>query len=364
MPRKVLARRNAAACSIVLLGAINIIGGGGCEQPSQNATTVRDTAIQGYEQKHLAPASQSAEAPKEQPPTGRPIAFVNDAPIDRAVLVQLLLEGRGLNLLQQMMLREAARQEAGRQGLAATPEDVNHEYDLTLQAARYDGKDVEKLTPARRDQLIEEWTRSRGVTRQELAVAMERQAHLRKLAQGRVKISGEMLQQEYKRAHGEKVEVRHIQLAASRAWEQVKQRLDNGEDFAVLVRDYSQNVLSREKNGLLPPFSADDSTVPAAFAKAAFALEVGQVSNPIEVEGSFHVLKLERRIPPDNVSFEQAREELQENLLARLVAQEMDRLAGELLMRAKLRIEDPTLREQYKKRQKAGEITGPPLSGQ
>jgi foldase protein PrsA len=193
---------------------------------------------------------------------------------------------------------------------------------------------------------------------------MARQAHLRKLAETQVKIDDEMLQKEFKRVHGEKVEVRHIQLAAPRAWDELKRRLDAGENFMLLVHDFSQNALSRDKNGLLPPFSADDPTVPAEMVKAAFALQPGQASNPIEVEGSLHVLKLERKIPADDVTFDQVKEELRHNLNARLVAQEMERLGGDLLMKTRLRIEDQTLRDQYKKRHAAKEIVGPALTGQ
>ncbi|HVP10818.1 MAG TPA: peptidyl-prolyl cis-trans isomerase [Phycisphaerae bacterium] len=336
----------------------------GCERPNQSATTVHDTVVQNYEHNRPAAASQPAEAANGAARAGRPIAFVNDVPIERAMFIQLLMEGRGLSLLQQLFLREAARQETQRLGLTVTAEDIDHEYDLTLQAAQYDGKDVEKLTPARREQLIDDWTRTRGVTRPELGIAMARQAHLRKIAEKGVKIDDAMLQNEFKRVHGEKVEVRHIQLASPRAWEDLKRRLDAGENFMLLVHDFSQNALSRDKNGLLPPFTADDPTVPAELAKAAFALEPGQVSNPVEAEGSLHVLKLERRIPADDVTFDQVKEELKYNLTARLVAQEMERLGGELLMRARLRIEDQMLREQYKKQYVAGEIFGPALSGQ
>ena len=334
-----------------------------CHEPNQKVTSVHETVAAGYEQKQPA-ATQPAEAANGPARPGRPVAFVNDVPIERTVLIQLLIEGRGLDLLQQIVLREAARQETHRLGITVTADDIDHEYDLTLQAAQFDGKDVEKLTPARREQLIEEWTRSRGVARPELAVAMARQAHLRKLAEKQVKINDEMLQKEFKRVHGEKVEVRHIQLAAPRAWDELKRRLDAGENFMLLVHDFSQNALSRDKNGLLPPFSADDPTVPADLVKAAFALKPGEVSNPIEAEGSLHVLKLERKIPADDVTFDQVKEELRYNLNARLMAQEMERLGSDLLMKAKLRIEDQTLREQYKKRHAAGEIVGPALIGQ
>jgi parvulin-like peptidyl-prolyl isomerase len=352
---------------------------GACHRPSQTETP---TVSRRLAQRHdpadaTAPDEGRASAkegdnpkseirnPQQSPPSNSPaVAIVNDVPIGRRAFIRQLTESRGLPLLQQLILREAVRQEARRRGLTVTDEDVDHEYDLTLQAARFDGDDPEKLTPARREQLIGEWTQTRGVTRRELAIAMQRQACLRKLAAGSVQITEDMLPPEYDRVYGEKVQVRHIQLAARRVWNQVRLRLDRGEDFEDLVADYSQNRLSRERRGRLPPFSADDPTVPAVFAKVAFALEPGQVSNPIEAEGSYHVLKLERRIPArQDVAFDDVQDELRKNLLARLLARQMDRLGEKLLAESELRIEDQVLRDQYKARRAAGRLAGPPLLG-
>jgi parvulin-like peptidyl-prolyl isomerase len=164
--------------------------------------------------------------------------------------------------------------------------------------------------------------------------------------------------------HGEKAVVRHVQLAAPRFYPQFKERLDQGDPFEVLVTKFSQNALSREQAGLLPPFSASDDTVPPVFVKAAFAMQPGEVSNLIEAEGSFHVLKLERRDPADEARFEDVRAHLEKNLRARLVAAEMEALAERLLLAAQLQINDKVLRDQYRKRLGTKEIVGPPLSGQ
>lgn len=294
---------------------------------------------------------------------GPPIATVNDQPVSRQSLIRLLIEGRGLALLQQMLLCEVARQEADRLGLEVTKADIAHEYDMTLRGDRYNGKDIEALTPARRKQLIDQWTQTRGIPRTELKIAMERQSYLRKIANGQVEITDAMLRREYSRVHGEKVEVRHIQLPAKRTYVQIMQRLNQGDRFEDLVMDYSENRLSRQKQGLLPIFAADDPTVPAIFAKVAFELKPGQVSNPIEAEGSFHVLKLERRIAADGAPFEEVRDKLRNHLRARIVAERMEELAKRLFLRAKINIEDPTLRTQYNLRRQRNQIEGPPLTG-
>lgn len=288
---------------------------------------------------------------EEPEDVGPAVALVNGRAIPRQALVDTLIAGRGLALLERMLAREAARQEARRLGIAVNRSEMEAEYEVTIQAARFNGKDAAALTPARREQIIDEWSRSRNVTRQELDVVMEQRALLRKIvtAGEPVEISAEMLASEYDRVHGEKAEVRHLQLAAERDYVQVRQRLDRGERFEDIVLDYSQNLMSRERRGLLPPFSASDPTVPAMFAKAAFALKPGEVSNPIEAEGSFHVLKLERRIPADGATFEAVREELAANLRARIVAERMDALGERLVRQAEIKIEDPVLREQYRR---------------
>ncbi len=338
---------------------------GACNKPDHAAApTVRQRIAQEEDAAAPGATTQPAAQSPDPTPSGPAVAWVNDVPIERQALSRLLWESRGLALLQQLVLRDVARQEAERLELSLTPEAVDREYDLTLQADRFNGDDPQSLTPARREQLIDEWTRTRGVTRRELAIAMERQAFLRQMAKDRITITEAMLRREFARVHGEKVEVRHIQIDAPRTWPQIEQRIKMGEDFADLVADYSQNRLSRQDRGLLPPFTADDPGVPAAFAEVAFALEPGQISNPIETQGSYHVLRLERRIPADDLTFDQTEEELRQNLHARLLAEGMESLGQQLLSRSKLQIEDRLLRRQYQAQHAAGRLAGPPLAGQ
>ena len=364
--RRVWNKRWCRNAVIALLVVVSITGcsqmsGDGADEAFDESDTVTGHLLSTQQSMPVKASSASFLQSRRRTSGGRPIALINDHPIGQREFLRRLIDARGLPLLQQMLLCEIARQEAEQSGVDVTERDINREYDITLQGARFNGKHIEALTPARREQLIEEWTRTRGIAREELAVAMERQTYLRKIVEGRVEVGEEMLKREFERAHGEKVEVRHIQLAARRVYPQVKQRLSHGDRFEDLVADYSQNLLSREKRGLLPPFTSDDPTVPAIFAKVAFEMKPGEVSNPIEAEGSIHVLKLERRIPAENVTFDAARQTLHKNLQARLIAEGIEALGNKLLHKARIRIEDRTLRDQYKRRRASGQIDGPAL---
>lgn len=352
--RMTIARLTIIASPVVLI----CLFAAACDRGSRSGASVHDQLVASQGKADTPPPQPARPAPS------RTVATVNGVSLERRDLVDLLIRTHGLSLLQQMILRETAMQEARRKGVAINDADVDQEYEYTLQADQFNGKDPDKLTPARREQLIEDWVRSRGVSRDELQLAMERQACLRKLVQDRIDVDETLLRKEYDRTYGEKVEVRHIQIEAARYYPQIKQRLDRGEKFEDLARQFSINGLSKPRGGLLPPFSAADDTVPGVFIKTAFALQPGQYTNPIEAEGGVHVLLLERRIPAETVNFEDVRPALMRHVKARLTTTAMQDLGTRLLMAAELRIEEPGLRDQYKKLHSTKEIEGPPLLGQ
>lgn len=71
---------------------------------------------------------------------------------------------------------------------------------------------------------------------------------------------------------------------------EVQAKLDAGEDFAQLVKQYSQDVATAETGGDLGFTSGD--TFPESFEQALAALEVGQVSAPVETDSGTHFIKL------------------------------------------------------------------------
>lgn len=68
------------------------------------------------------------------------------------------------------------------------------------------------------------------------------------------------------------------------------QRLDTGEDFGVLAREFSIDTVSAEADGDIG--YTNGSVFPDAVEQALLSLEVGQVSDPIVSEFGIHVVKL------------------------------------------------------------------------
>lgn len=69
----------------------------------------------------------------------------------------------------------------------------------------------------------------------------------------------------------------------------VLERLEKGEKFARLARELSLDSSSAKRDGSLGYFGRGKMV--KQFEEAAFALAVGQVSQPVKTEFGYHVIK-------------------------------------------------------------------------
>lgn len=131
----------------------------------------------------------------------------------------------------------------------------------------------------------------------------------------------------------EQVVARHILFTGPDALEQAgaaRARLDAGEGFADLALELSQDEATRERAGLLGPFPR--GRMLQAFEEAAFALEVGEISDPVETERGAHLILVEAQRPAISSSLEDAGPQLAHELLLEERAAETARAAGEDLL--------------------------------
>jgi peptidyl-prolyl cis-trans isomerase D len=87
-------------------------------------------------------------------------------------------------------------------------------------------------------------------------------------------------------------------------------RAQNGEDFAKLAKDLSQDEESAKQGGDLG-WQERKSMIPA-LADAAYAMKPGEVRGPIKTKFGYHIVKLDDIKPTAVKSFEEARTELED----------------------------------------------------
>lgn len=90
---------------------------------------------------------------------------------------------------------------------------------------------------------------------------------------------------------------------------EVLAKVKAGEDFAALARQYSEDPGTKEEGGDLG-FVARGQMGAASFEDPTFALETGQVTDVVETEFGFHIIKMNERESAVRRPLEEVREEI------------------------------------------------------
>jgi len=287
------------------------------------------------------------------------VATVNDRPITRERLIDVLMEARGVEVLQQLIILQAVKNETRRRDIRVTRADVETEFQMALdRIAANAGLTGEQATEQNKRDALQAVLEERGLSMAEFMVGMERNAHLRKLVETELHITEQTLREEFARTYGERVEVRHIQIDRrnAQALNETLDLLRRGTDFADVARRLSCNPQTAARGGLMDPFTFDNPEIPEALREMAFSLKPGEVSSPVLAGQFFHILRVERRIPPANVRFEDVRQEVERRLRQRVTPQAMARLAITLFKEARIRVLDSRLRARYREYLKEAEL--------
>jgi len=281
------------------------------------------------------------------------VAIVNKQPITMGELQKPLVEAYGLKILLYQAQLTLAKQWAEQQKVTMTQADYDAELERTEKAgfAEADKADY----PALLQQLLEK----KGTSRVEFDMVLQTRAILRKIAepQLRNRISDDNINEAFNVMYGETVSIRHIQCANPQEALQARTRLAADEKFETVVRMMSRNIRTRELDGELPPFSRNTvdwgsgwGKVPQGFKDWAFNAKVGDISEPIQADGGYHILKLEKRLAPKAVKLT---DDLKKSIRATLEDQLMEQGIGELqlklagMARTMIEVKDPTMKKQY-----------------
>ncbi len=292
---------------------------------------------------------------------GDAVAIVNGHPISKRRMTDLLMEAHGLQLMQQLIVLELAKEETAKRKIKVTSEDVDREYNEAVgKIAPATNATGQPLSDDERRQALAYILQEKGLSMVEFKIGMERNAHLRKLVEADLKIDDAVLHEEFGRLYGEKVEARCIQVADTNSLHEMLNELEKGVDFGELARRISQDPATATRNGLMDPFAFNDDSVAPVLREAAFALKKpGERTKPIRVGRWWFVLQFERRVAPSDVQFENVRDEVLAKLKERVVPTEMNRLVAEQFRKAEIRVLDSKLKPRFEELMKNNPVVDP-----
>lgn len=299
--------------------------------PQPGAAT--DTAPPANDNRGISPGEPA------DPNAGQDVmAQVNGSPVYMASLYDLLVRADGLRMARHVISSQLVNAAAAEGGLTASDQEIQAEHDQTLQRMFPNVPEA-----VQRQRLLEELMLRENTPTKAWRMSMRRNVLLGKLLAEETDVSQEELRQAYADRYGRKVVVRHIQSANLADAQDAMEKLRAGADFAQLAAKVSKNA-SAARGGLLPAVGAKTNLLPKALHKVAWAMKTpGELSQPIKVGTTYHILCLQRVIEPQDVSFQDAAGQLEPHVRARNTRNAKTRLLEQMISQADIKWVDPIL---------------------
>jgi foldase protein PrsA len=164
-----------------------------------------------------------------------------------------------------------------------------------------------------------------------------------KAATADIKVTEKELKEAYKTKKPE-IKASHILVQDEKTAKEVKAKLDKGEDFAKLAKEYSQDPGSAQKGGDLGYFGPG-KMVPE-FEEAAYKLKVGEVSEPVKSSFGYHIIKVtdKKELKP----FDKMKPELEKEIKrSKLNPEKLQKAVEKEIKAAKVEVKDEDLKDAF-----------------
>lgn len=256
------------------------------------------------------------DSPQQQ---GRAAAMVNSEPITRDELFEAMYAQGGQEVLDQLITRQLIAQEAAREGIAVSDEELNEEIRSIIDE-NFQGRAEE----------FEEVLEYYGITYDAFREDTRLNLLIREVAMLRIDTSEEEARKYFEeRGHlfdlPEEVEARHILVETEAEADEIIALLEGGAEFAELAGEYSMDLSNKDEGGYLG-FFGRGMMVPE-FEEAAFSLEIGELSGPVGTNFGFHIIEVLGKTEEEKALYE----DVSEQVIEAMVADEIPVVISELI---------------------------------
>ncbi len=232
------------------------------------------------------------------------VAIIDDEPITANEVYEVMLQQVGRQTVDGLIIERLIERAAKTENIEVTEADLNTEIDKVKSNFGSEEEFNQQLE-------------SYGLTLEALKAQLTTQVQLDKLIAPKVQISDEILQNYYDEnketyTTPEQVQASHILVETKEEANEILELLKGGADFATLAQERSKDPGSGANGGDLGFFGRGQMVPP--FEEAAFTLEIGQLSEVVESEFGFHIIKVVDKKPATTASFEEKKEEIKEML--------------------------------------------------
>jgi foldase protein PrsA len=215
--------------------------------------------------------------------------------------------------------------------------------NITIAQADIDKKeaDIKSKYPPGQFQAI---LTQQGLTETDVQNILRQQLVIEKAISSQVHVTDADVKAYFDKNHAqfdqpEQVRARHILVADEKTADAIEAKLKAGANFADLAKQYSTDTASKVSGGDLG-FFPRGKMVPA-FSEAAFALKVGQTSEPVKSPFGWHIINLEDRKPAVTATLASAHAQIVDALTQQQNQQLIPAFMQSLRAKANIQVLDP-----------------------
>jgi peptidyl-prolyl cis-trans isomerase C len=123
---------------------------------------------------------------------------------------------------------------------------------------------------------------------------------------------------------------------AKKKIDQILQRVKAGADFATLAKEASEDASTKDNGGDLDYFYKGQMV--QAFEDAAFSLKPGEISNVVETEYGYHIIKVTDKKAAKTITLDESKEEIRSGLKSNKVNSDVSNYVTDLRAKAAVEI--------------------------
>ncbi|MFZ7104930.1 MAG: peptidylprolyl isomerase [Peptococcaceae bacterium] len=232
------------------------------------------------------------------------VATVDGEKISKDDLYESLVSQSGGQALDMLITEKIIDLEALKKNIAISEDDIAQE--LEKAKSYYGGDDAFNQALA-----------AAGLSLDSIRGDLESNIKVRKLLEPYITITDEEMQaffEENKELFNvaEQVKASHILVNTQEEAAEIKDKLALGEDFARLAKEYSVDYTNNEQGGELGFIKRGEMV--QEFEDATFALAAGEISDPVETEYGYHIIKVAEKVAAQEAVYDESKEEVKEKI--------------------------------------------------
>lgn len=232
------------------------------------------------------------------------VAKVNDVEITKEELYDQLVAQNGEAALNALISQKILSAEVEAKKITVSDEEIQENID---EMTEYYGGEEEM-----NNALVQY-----NLTLDDVKENIVNNIQLQKILEPYIEISDDEIAQYFENNkdyldQAEEVKASHILVESKEVADEVKEKLDGGADFAELAKEYSTDTSNSQVGGSLGYFGRGEM-VPE-FEEVAFSMKVDEISEPVETQFGFHIIKVEDHKEAKEATLDESKEDIRKTI--------------------------------------------------